>query len=148
MLRQRVATFSSDTTYDPQWIVTTASFNHQFPRIFWDYVTPYVFLIGGFEIYKNASPAPDTRYVSEYQAFTGGIRLRFGLGSGFFETGGDVLFSTTQGVSKFFVQGDIRMWVAADVALGAGYWVDTAKQAATGFRETSVALETYVRVVF
>lgn len=146
--RQQLFDFNGASNgFAPRWLGATGSVNIEGPHLFWNNVIPYVFLLLGYESYLNRVAAADTRFIEYYDAFTYGFRLRFVLWQTF-ETGGDVRYSNQSGISKFFVQGDIRYWLTEGWALGAGYWVDTAHRSDIDFRETHISLEVYSRFAF
>jgi hypothetical protein len=145
--RQKVFDVTKGFDYQPRWLSWNLGYNFELPRMLWGSVKPFFRPFVGLELYKNSTNIVDVKYLGSYFAPTFGFRSRFALKSRF-ETGGDFLFTTIEGVTKFFIQGDIRYWLTPRIALGGGYWVDTAQQTATGFRETTVALEGYLRYTY
>jgi hypothetical protein len=145
--RSQLITFTS-SDYKPLWVPVYLSYGWELPK-FWGFVTPHLTLFTGFEFYRNRSTNVTNRFITDYRAPAIGFRSRFVLASRF-ETGGDFQYSFTSGVSKFFVQGDIRYWLTSNFALGAGYWVDFAniKRTASSFSESSFAAEGYLRYAF
>jgi hypothetical protein len=138
----------SSGKFEPRWLQGNLGYGFDLPK-FW-ILTPHIELIGGIESYDNALKAGEGRFISGYTSPSVGFRSRFIVKTRL-EVGGDFFYTFGGDSSKMFIQGDTRYWLTKDWAIGAGYWVDTASvvsPTAGNFRETTFALESYVRYTF
>lgn|GEM_PF-5234798 len=145
--RRSLFSFSSEK-FEPRWLYGNVGYGFDLPK-FW-ILTPHIELIGGLETYNNALKEGEGRFISGYTSPSIGFRSRFIVKTRL-EIGGDLLYTYGGQSSKLFIQGDMRYWLNRSWAIGGGYWVDIARvvsETAGSFRETSVALESYVRYTF
>ena len=131
--------------YQPNWLNTLLGYGFEASPL--GTFTPYFMPLLGVEFYSNNITSTGFKYVKSYQGLNLGFESRFIVGSNV-ELGGIFLWGYADVVTKYFIQADARYWFDNRNAFGGGFWLDSASQRGSDFKEKSTAIELYYRRLF